>query len=87
LTGVVQRYDAGKRQYLALAGVAIELSELNRTTTTNGAGRYLFRDLPSGTFTVAVDGRPYRQVQMNAAPQTLGQDIKLGPEFLRQAMK
>jgi Carboxypeptidase regulatory-like domain len=87
LTGVVQRYDAHRGQYLALDGVTIELSELNRRTTSNGAGRYLFRDLPSGTFTVAVDGRPYCQVQMTAAPQTLRQDIKLRPEFLRQAMK
>jgi len=87
LTGIVQTYDANQRQYRPLNGVTVELSELNRRTTTNNTGRYLFRDVPFGTFTILIDGKKYCEVQMSAAPQTLRQDIKLNPRFLRQAIQ
>jgi hypothetical protein len=87
LTGLVQRYDPAKGKYVPVTGVTVQLSELNRQATTNSAGRYLFRDMPSGLFTVVVNDRQYCQVQLSAAPQILRQDINLPPGALTEAVR
>lgn len=77
LTGSVQVYDLAKGAYVPLDGVSVRLTELDRGMTTDREGRYLFRDLPSGTFTISVDGQNCGQVQISAAPQLLRHDIRL----------
>jgi hypothetical protein len=76
LTGLVQTYDAARERYVAVGGVTVQLRELNRQTTTNPGGNYVFRDMPPGVFTILVDGWRYGQVHMSGAPQVLRQDIK-----------
>jgi hypothetical protein len=79
LTGSVETYDRGKETYVPLVGASVQLAELNRTITTYSDGRYLFRNLPSGVFTIRVNGQECAQVQMSAAPQLLRRDIRVKP--------
>jgi hypothetical protein len=85
LTGFVRSYEATKGSYISLAGATVQLDELNRKAITDANGRYLFRDLPSGVFTILVNGHQSGQVQISAAPQLLTHDILLTPGAL--AMK
>jgi hypothetical protein len=77
LVGSVQTYDTARETYVPVAGATVELKELKRNTTTNRAGGYVFRDMPSGTFTVIVNGQPYDEVELSVAPQVLRHDIRL----------
>jgi len=79
LTGSVQTYDHGKETYVPLVGVSVQLPELDRTMITDSEGRYLFRNLPSGAFTIRVNGHECDRVQMSAAPQLLRHDIRVKP--------
>ncbi|HEY6250375.1 MAG TPA: carboxypeptidase regulatory-like domain-containing protein [Candidatus Angelobacter sp.] len=79
VTGSVQKYDTSKGEYLPLAGVTVEIAELHRQTMTDGSGRYSFRNLPSGTFTMRVNGQEYGQIQFNTAPQLMRHDIRVSP--------
>ncbi|HEV3057572.1 MAG TPA: carboxypeptidase-like regulatory domain-containing protein [Vicinamibacterales bacterium] len=79
LVGSVQTYDAARETYVPVAGATVELRELNRTSTTNRAGGYVFRDMPSGTFTVLVNGQRYDEVELSVAPQVLRHEIRLPP--------
>lgn len=45
--------DGGPR-----AGITVELVEEDLSTTTSGLGRYVFTDLPMGTYTVEISGAP-----------------------------
>ena len=58
------------------------LVELKRKTVTDGKGWYAFRNMPAGTYTVTVNGRPHAQVSFGAGPQLLREDIKLSPEAM-----
>ncbi len=82
LTGSVQRYDPAKEEYVSLPGVTVSLAELGRQTITDENGRYLFRNLPSGFFTILLNGQPNGQVQLSTAPQLLRQDIRVSPSAL-----
>jgi hypothetical protein len=77
--GSVQTYDTARETYVPVAGATVELRELNRTSTTNRAGGYVFRDMPSGTFTVLVNGQRYDEVELSVAPQVLRHEIRLPP--------
>jgi hypothetical protein len=79
LIGSIQTYDSAKEEYVPLVGVTVQLAELNRQTVTDSNGKYSFRDLPSGVFTILVDGQQRAQVQLGPAPQLLRQDIRLIP--------
>ena len=79
LIGSIQTYDSAREEYVPMVGVTVELAELNRQTVTDNNGRYSFRDLPSGAFTILVDGQPRAQVQLGPAPQLLRQNIRLNP--------
>jgi hypothetical protein len=46
-------------------------------TIADADGRFLFRNLPSGTFTIRVNGQVSGQVQISAAPQLLRHDIRM----------
>ncbi len=82
LTGSVQVYESAKGEYLPLPGVTVRLKELDRQTVTDGNGRYVFRNLPSGLFTILLNGQPNGQVELSTAPQLLRQDIRVSPSSL-----
>jgi hypothetical protein len=79
LIGSIQTYDSAREEYVPMVGVTVELAELNRQTVTDNNGKYSFRDLPSGAFTILVDGQPGAQVQLGPAPQLLRQNFRLSP--------
>src|ERR1700739_2354961 len=54
LAGTVQSYDASQGEYVAVTNAVVRLEELNRQAISDGSGRYLFRSLPAGLFTIAV---------------------------------
>ncbi len=87
LTGLVQGYDPLKGEYVRLVGATIEITELNRTTTTDADGHYLFRNMPSGVFTIRVNEQQYGYVSIGAGPQVLREDIKLSPDALASAQR
>jgi hypothetical protein len=87
LTGMVQEYDAAKEEYIPVRGASIEIAELARHTATDSNGRYSFRNVPSGTFTILVNGQYYGQVLLSAAPQLLRHDIRLSPNALAAARR
>jgi len=87
LSGSVQKYDPAKEAYAPLAGVTVELAELARVAITDSNGRYSFRNMPSGGFTIFVNGERYGEVQLSPAPQLLRQDIKLTPGALSVARR
>jgi hypothetical protein len=87
LTGLVQGYDPAKGEYVRLVGATIEIAELNRRTTTDSDGRYLFRNLPSGDFTIRINEQQYCHVSISAGPQVVRQDIKLSPDALASAQR
>ncbi|HXB20182.1 MAG TPA: carboxypeptidase regulatory-like domain-containing protein [Candidatus Solibacter sp.] len=78
LNGLVLAYDTAKGEYLPLAGATVEMAELKRKTTTDRDGRYSFRNVPSGTFTIRVNEQQYAQISLGAGPQLLRHNIKLG---------
>ena len=82
LTGSVQAYDPAKGEYVSLPGVTVSLAELGRQIITDENGRYLFRNLPSGFFTILVNGQPNDQVQLSATPQLVHQDLRVSPSAL-----
>jgi len=82
---LVQGYDPAKGEYVRVAGATIEISELDRRTTTDSEGRYLFRNMPPGVFTIRINEQQYGQVSIGAGPQVVRQDIKLNPDALASA--
>ncbi len=64
VAGRVLIYDRPLGQYVPIAGQEVVLHELSRGATTDNEGRYLFRNLPSGTFTISVvyQGQPINQI-------------------------
>jgi len=87
LTGFVQGYDPIKGEYVPLVGAQIEIAELNLTTTTDGDGRYSFRNMPSGVFRIRVNEQQCGQVSVGVGPQVVRQDIKLSPDALASAQR
>jgi hypothetical protein len=85
LMGSVQKYDVARAEYVPAAGARIRIPELDRQTITGADGRYLFRDMPSGSFTITVNGDEYGHVQLGAAPQLLRFDIRLHSGTLASA--
>ncbi|HML17078.1 MAG TPA: hypothetical protein VK419_08630 [Bryobacteraceae bacterium] len=55
ISGRVLLYDRTLGQYVGIPGIAVVLTEMSLTTTTDSDGRFLFRELPGGTFTVSAD--------------------------------
>jgi carboxypeptidase family protein len=69
-------------QYVPAVGVNVELRGLARRTTTDASGTFVFQDLPSGNFTVALawDGTEViQQVILPAEPSSKKMEIKLPP--------
>jgi hypothetical protein len=87
LMGSVQTYDVAREQYVPAAGVRIGIPELHKQTTSGVDGHYLFRDMPSGIFTVVVNGEEYGHVELGAAPQLLRFDIRLHSAAIAAAQR
>ena len=69
LSGIAQFYVAVVRAYVPVANAVVSLTELNRQAVSDKNGRDLFRNMPVGRFTIAVNGRPYDQVEITTSPQ------------------
>jgi hypothetical protein len=77
VTGSVRTYDSAKGTYVPVTGVTVQVPELHRKTITAKDGRYSFRNMPAGIWTILVDGKQYGELELNARPQLLRQDIQL----------
>ena len=74
ISGRVVRYDTTASTYVPVVDAKVGLREPGLTATTDVAGRYLFRDLPMGTYTISVqnqDATPARTVRLGALPVDL----------------
>jgi len=59
VAGRVLSYDPKAGEYVPVVRARVVLREAGLTTMTDPAGRYLFRDLPAGSYTISVqDGSP-----------------------------
>ncbi len=79
VAGKVLVYDKKLLQTVPLAGVVVRLKELSLQATSGDTGAYIFRNLPAGTYTLAVeyDGKETtRTVTLPAEPASL-RDIDL----------
>src|ERR1035438_6901031 len=54
IAGRVLRYDPATGQYVPVAGARVTLREPGMATATDPMGRYLFRDLAAGSYTISV---------------------------------
>jgi hypothetical protein len=71
ISGRVLTYDEKAGQYVPVLGARVNLLESGSFTVTDEAGRYMFRDLPPGSYTVsAQDGRQTstRKLRLGAQP-------------------
>jgi tetratricopeptide (TPR) repeat protein len=74
ISGRVLRYDRAAGSYVPMAGARVILRERATTSVTDAAGRYLFRNLAAGAYTVAVEDQtqaPARPVRLGAQPVDL----------------
>jgi hypothetical protein len=68
ISGRVLRYDSKAGAYVPVAGAQVVLREPGPAAMTDPAGRYLFRDLPAGSYTITVQ----HEVQTSARTVRLG---------------
>jgi hypothetical protein len=71
ISGRVLRYDAGAGGYVPVIGAKVDLRERGLWTMTDVSGRYLFRDLAAGSYTVSVQNEaqtPTQTVRLGAQP-------------------
>ena len=83
LSGRVLLYDPALGRYVGIPGLAVVLTELSVNATTDANGRFLFRELHSGTFHVSAVYRsqtvdrlvamPEQPVQLTDADLIMGQ--------------
>jgi len=55
IAGKVMIYDKATLQPVPMAGVTVHLKELSLEVKTSPAGAYIFRNLPAGTYTIAIE--------------------------------
>jgi hypothetical protein len=71
ISGRVLSYDTRAAQYVAVSGAQVVLGEPGLTTTTDLMGRYLFRDLAAGSYTLSVLNEaetPANRVRLGGSP-------------------
>ena len=89
ITGKATAYDEELKKQIPVGGLKIQVPEVSREVTTNFNGVFLFRDLPSGHFTVQAlfGGKAFSTgVTVPPQPATLRNvDLNLG--VLTKAMK
>ncbi|HWX53249.1 MAG TPA: carboxypeptidase regulatory-like domain-containing protein [Verrucomicrobiae bacterium] len=84
ITGKVTAYDRGLLQTVPLANMTVRLKELPRETQTGPNGAYIFRNLPTGVFTVTVEYQgkeTVRAVRVPAGPANIRDvELNVGPK-------
>ena len=73
IAGRVQLYDSSTGQNSPVAGIEVLIDPSQRTARTDSQGRYVFRQMPAGAFTVTVryGDRSYsRTIQLSSIPDT-----------------
>ena len=70
ISGRVLRYDPKVGQYVPVTQAQVILQELGLTTITDLTGRYLFRDLAAGSYTISVQNQA----------QTFTHTVRLGDQ-------
>jgi tetratricopeptide (TPR) repeat protein len=82
ISGRVLRYDPAAGRYVPVNRAQVMLREPALTTLTDPSGRYLFRDLPAGSYTLAVHNQartPAKTVRLSAQPVDLvNVDFQIG---------
>lgn len=82
ISGRVLTYNRAAGQYVPVNGARLTLLEPGLIATTDVTGRYLFRDLAAGTYTISIQNQPdvsRRQVQLGAPPVDLANvDFQMG---------
>lgn len=71
ISGRVLSYDSKAGQYVPVIGAQVILREAGLTTVTDVTGRYLFRNLAAGSYTVSVQNEPLTSthtVRLSAQP-------------------
>ncbi len=74
ISGRVLTYDENTGQYVPVLGARVNLMEPGAFSLTDNTGRYMFRNLPPGSYTVSVqDGPPTstRKLRLGAQPVDL----------------
>jgi len=78
VSGRVLRYDPKAAQYVPVSGASVALRELGLSVTTDILGRYLFRDLAAGSYTLMVQNE-VRTVRLRDQPVDLANvDFRTG---------
>jgi hypothetical protein len=82
ISGRVVSYDSTAGKYAPVNGADLALKEPGLTTMTDAAGRYLFRDLAAGSYTISVQNggqTSTRKVELSVQPIDLANvDFKIG---------
>jgi uncharacterized protein (DUF2141 family) len=79
IAGKVMIYDKATLQTVPMAGVTVLLKELSLEVKTSATGAYIFRNLPAGTYTIAIENEGKaitRSVTLPTEPTNL-RDIDL----------
>jgi len=80
LIGEVTVYDPVAGGYVPVKGVSVTIPKLDKTSTTNAAGRYVIAELPCGDFEVklvAGQASLIRTISMPVHPATLRNDFRI----------
>ncbi len=87
ISGSVLSYDPAVGRYVPVNGADLALLQPGLTTKTDLTGRYIFRDLAAGFYTVSVPGNaeaPSRTVQLGGQPIDLSNvDFQMGRSVAR----
>jgi hypothetical protein len=82
ISGRVFRYDTVATRYIPVNGARVILKEPGLTAMTDAEGRYLFRDLAAGTYTISIQNQAQtasRTVQLKSQPIDLTNvDFQIG---------
>jgi hypothetical protein len=83
IAGRVLSYDTQAGRYVPVAGAAVTLKETGLTVLTDAQGRYLFRGLAAGTYSISVQSgarTAARTVRLGAQPVDLTNvDFQIAP--------
>jgi tetratricopeptide (TPR) repeat protein len=82
VSGRVLTYDTTASRYVPVVGAQVHLREPGLTTATDPLGRYLFRDLAAGSYTISVQSdipTDPRTIRLGAQPVDLANvDFQIG---------
>jgi hypothetical protein len=80
LKGLVTVYDTVLGKYVPAVGVAVEIPQLARRTSTNSVGKFDFQALPAGDFALILgpdDARVTRNFTVPPEPATIRMAVEL----------